>query len=272
MPETAPYDPNPFCCNCGYPRTGLPKASPCPECGRNARAARRRTCGALVPLAGDVRDGLLYGLATAGLGFIHLGRAWRYSGSNQTVRRICRMTVCKQRWGFLARPRSLLIGWLAGLALAIGMLVLLGVCEHCAGLLSADGVGAPAGGDTEEFLRQLLIGLDPALKALVLILLGLPVLQSIVAITTWQSVALSAARLPTARAQLAGIVATACVTVLIGFVVCYAVWPGPMSRFDDRWLLVALVPLLVTGGWWVQLWREVQDALQRESRSEAGAA
>ncbi|MFG0253373.1 MAG: hypothetical protein ACF8NJ_10930, partial [Phycisphaerales bacterium JB038] len=231
-----------------------------------------KTCSALVPLAGDVRDGLLYGLATAGLGFLHLGRAWRYTCSNQTVRRICRMTICKHRWGFLARPRSLLIGWLLGPLLAIGMLGLLRVCEHCAGLLSADGAGMPAVDETEEFLRQALLGLDPALKALVLVLLGLPVLQTIIALTTWQTVALSAARLPAARAQLAGMVAGICMTVLIGFVVCYAVWPGPMSNFDDRWLLVALVPLLVAGGWWVQLWRDVQETLQRESRSEGGAA
>jgi hypothetical protein len=285
MTQRHAHTPSAFCTNCGYPRTGLPPDGRCPECGRSARAARRRLCRALVPLAGDASDGLLFGMATAGLGLLHLGRAWRYAGRDQTLHRLSRLVLARQRWRRLAQPRSLLLGWLVGLLLAVALLIGQGVGGE---LLAADGpptqpTVTPAQGEGAAVQTVVVTAnrlpaagvrstMQPLLAGLALLFLALPVLQSIAALGTWHCVALAAARLPTSGAQSTALVVGASTAALLGAIICYAVWPGAMSRFDDRLLLLALIPLVVAGGRWVLQWHQVKGALERETRPRAVAA
>ncbi len=261
MPDSGAYDPSPFCTNCGYPRTGLPRSHPCPECGRSASPARRRICTALAPVAVDVRDTLLFGLATAGLGFL-LAPGLRHGGRNAPARRICRLTICRQPWGHLFRPRTLLLGWVGGILLAIVMMVLQGLAQHFAQTLDAE-AGA------NQTLRLILIELDPVLAAFVLVFLSLPVLQTVAAMGAWHGLALAAVRLPATSARSSATIVGACLLTLLGAIICFAVWPQSMARFDDRWLLVVFVPLLLAAGRWLWQWHGLVLLLQREARVRA---
>lgn len=266
MSESLSTETSPFCRGCGYPRIGLPRSLPCPECGRNARTARRRVCAALVPLAGDVRDGLLYGLATAGLGLLHLLRAWRYAAGNQTVRRLCRMTIRRQRWGFLAGPRTLLIGWVGCLLLAVLVTAMRGGASESIALV-IEPVLVERGSDSAEMIQLLLKQIDPLLKVLVVLLLGWPVLHSVIAMATWHNVAIAAAHRPAGRARWSAALVAGSLAALLGALLCYSVWPEPMSQLDDRWLLVAFLPLLLATGVWLGQWHRLLAELQDEART-----
>ncbi|MCK4873132.1 MAG: hypothetical protein KAS72_10435 [Phycisphaerales bacterium] len=238
-----PHEQAAFCIGCGYSRTGLPQGHVCPECGRDARAARPRLCAALAPFADDIARALLYSVVTVGpaiLGFlIWFERPLKRASRDAALKRALRLALRRRRLGRLAQPVGLRIAVMAVLVFVAAMVL------------------------PSVYVEQARAVLFTAMAAALTLLC----VHGTLVVGVWHALALDAARLPVSRAVLPAVVVA---LAWVGFFLVLTpivFWPWERSAPLINWMLLMPVAAgVLGGGWWVYQWHQIAAALRCESR------